>query len=137
MACLVMSLLHIDGSDDGFRRDRQVPDADAERAMNGVRDRGRRRALRGLAGTERPRFAVDEMDVDARRRGEAQDRVALPVVAGDPPPVEPHPLDGGPARGLDGASGELVASAVGVDHQAEVRGNGQSAYPKVALGLDL
>src|SRR4051794_22188365 len=137
MACLGMSLLQFDGSDDRFCIQGQVADAYADRGVDGVRDRGGRRPLRGLAGTEGGLIALDEVYVDAGCGGEPQDRVALPVVAGDPAPVEAHSFDRGPARRLDGAPGQLVAGAVGIDHQPEVGGDGEPTYSDVALGLHL
>ena len=62
----------------------KVADAYAEGGVDGVRDGGGGGPLRGLAGAERRLVAVDEVHVDLGRRGEPQDRVALPVVAGDP-----------------------------------------------------
>src|SRR4051794_27526212 len=128
MACWGISLLRFDGSDDGFGVQGQVADAYAESRVHGVRDRGSGGSLRALTGTERRLVALDEVYVDPRRRREAQDRVALPVVAGHPAPVEAHALDRGPAGRLDGAAGELVAGTVGVDHQPHVGGDGQAAY---------
>src|SRR3954463_771410 len=109
MACFGMSLLHFDGSHDGFCVQGQVADAYAEGGVDGVRDRGGGRALRRLTGTERRLMVVDEVYVDARRSGEPEDRVGLPVVAGQLAPVEADALDGGPARRLHRASLELVA----------------------------
>src|SRR4051812_47947154 len=105
MACFGMSLLQFDGSDDGFCVQGQVPNAYAEGGVDGVRDRGGGRSLRGLTRTERRLVAVDEVYVDERRRREPENRVALPVVAGDAAPVEPDALDGGPAGRLHRASG--------------------------------
>src|SRR3954452_4125000 len=100
MACLGISFLRFDRSDDGFGVQGQLADAYAEGGMQGVRNGGGGGALCGLTGTERRLVAVDEVYVDARGGGEPQDRVALPVVAGDSAPVEAHPLDRGPARRL-------------------------------------
>src|SRR5919112_586144 len=125
MACLDISFLRFDGfdgfdgSNDGFGVQGQVADAYAEGGVHSVRDRGGGWSLRGLPGAERRLVAVDEVYADARGLGEPQDRVALPVVAGDPAPVEAHPLDRGPARRLHRAARQLVASAVGVDHEPE------------------
>src|SRR3954453_19765501 len=137
MACLGISFLLFDRSDDGFSVQGQVADAYAQGRVDGVRDRAGGGSLCGLAGAERRLVAVDEVYVDARRPREAQDRIALPVVAGDPAPVEAHPLDGGPARRLHRTAGELVAGAVGVDHEPQVGSDVDPAYPDLALGLDL
>src|SRR4051794_28116657 len=132
-----MSLLRFDGSDDGFGRQGQVADAYAEGGVNGIRDRGGGGALCSLTRTERGLTAGDQVYVDAWCRGEPEDGVALPVGAGDPAAVEAHPLDRGPAGRLHGAAGQLVTGTVGVDDQAEVGGDGEPAYPDLALGLYL
>src|SRR4051812_22510963 len=137
MACLGISFLRFDRSDNGFGIHGQVADAYAEGGVDRVRDRGGGGSLRGLTGAERRLVARDEVYVDAGRRGEPQDRIALPVVAGDSAPVEAHSLERGPARRLHRTAGELVAGAVWVDHQPEVSGDGEPAYPDLALGLDL
>src|SRR5215203_1701783 len=137
MACFGMSLLRFDGADDGFCVQGQSADPDAQSRVNGVRDRGGGGSLRGLPGTEGRLIAVDEVYVDPRRRGEPQDRVALPVVAGDPAPVEADTLGRRPAGRLHRAAGQLVAGAVGIDHQPEVRSDGEPAYPQLGLGPDL
>src|SRR3954454_9587169 len=111
MACLGMSLLRFDGADDGFCVQGQVADSYAEGGVDRIRDRGGGRPLCGLTGTERRTVAVDEVYVDAGRSGEPKDRVALPVVARDPAPVEADALDGRPAGRLHRAPGQLVAGA--------------------------
>src|SRR4051812_22089281 len=108
MACFGMSLLHFDCFDDGLCVQGQIPDTYAECGVDGVRDRRGSRSLRGLTGAERRLVTVDEVYVDLRRGREPQDRVALPVVARDAAPVEPDPLDRGPAGRLNRASGQLV-----------------------------
>src|SRR6476659_5031557 len=87
----------VDGADDGGGVEGQVADAYAEGAVHRVGDRGGGGALGRLAGADRGGVAVDEVDVDERGLAEPQDRVGLPVVRGDAPPVEAHPLPGGPA----------------------------------------
>ena len=71
-------------------------------------------AERGIAG------AVDQFGLHLRHLAEAQDRIAVPVARGDAVLVEPHLLLQGPAHGLDDAALELVARAVGIDHQAGI-----------------
>ena len=101
-------------------------------------DRGGRGTLGGLARADRRQVRpVEQVYVDLGRLAEAQDRVALPVHAGDPATVEADPLLEGPARRLGRAALDLVAHAVGVDHPSHVDRDGEPADPDRLLGLHL
>src|SRR5439155_15613507 len=75
------------------------------------------------AGAERV-FArpVDDVDLDRRNVGEAQDGVGPPIATGDGVRREAHFLEQRPAGRLDDGALDLVADAVGVDRHAAVAG---------------
>src|SRR5947209_8749146 len=118
--------------------DRQVAHPHAEGVEYGVADGGRGRAVRGLAGPDRPLVRPrQDLDLDRRHLREAQDRVALPAVAGDAGAVEADRLADGPAGGLDGAAFDLVGHPVRVDDLAHVHGDHQPPHPDLRIGGDL
>src|SRR6188472_3841803 len=80
---------------------------------------------------------VDEADVDLRHLGEAQDRVALPAVGGDPTVSEANALLEGPARRLDDAALDLVRRAIRIDHQAGIDGRPDAGETNLLVDLDL
>ena len=63
---------------------------------------------------------VDQLGLDLRHLAEAQDGIAVPVDRGDAVLVEPDLLLQRPAQRLHDAAFELVARAVGIDHQAGI-----------------
>src|SRR5262245_26818872 len=89
----IISLPRQQRSHDALARQRQVADAAAERAGDGVADGGAGRPDRGFAEPERRLVRrIDQPDVDLRHLGEAQDRVVLPGGRGDPAVGEAHAL---------------------------------------------
>src|SRR4051794_41699004 len=80
---------------------------------------------------------LGEADIDLRNLGEAQDRVALPVVGGDPPVGEANALLEGPARRLDDAALDLVRRAIRIDHQAGIDGRPDAGETNLLVDLDL
>src|SRR5262245_56875922 len=117
MSVLAGALARLDGRHHGLRRDRQVADTYTDRRGDGIADRGGGGALGRLAGADRGKVGpVEDVHVDLRALAEAQDRVGLPVAAGDRAPVEADPFLQRPAGRLRRAARDLVADAVGVDH---------------------
>src|SRR6476660_4136535 len=80
---------------------------------------------------------VDATDVDLRNLGEAQDRVALPVVGGAPPVGEANAFLEGPARRLDDAALDLVGRAIRIDHPAGIDGRPDAGETNLLVDLDL
>src|SRR5262249_19735723 len=125
------------GRDDALARDRQIAHAHAQRMRDGVADRRRGWAVRRLAGAERAFLrSSDDLDFDRGHLGKAQDRVALPAVAGNAGAIEAHRLEQGPARRLDGATLDLIGDPVRVDHLADVDRGHQATHPDVIEAFD-
>src|SRR4029078_7459317 len=86
-----------------------------------IRDRGRNDRGGGFART--PGFLgwpVDQFDHDLRHLREFEDRIALPVEAGDLRTGELHFLHQCAANGLDDVALDLVLQTVGIDYLTAV-----------------
>src|SRR6185436_356200 len=123
---------------DALTRQWQGTNAPAERPRHRIADRRRGGAERRFAQSQRRLMpCVDEADVDLRNLGEAQDRVALPAVGGDPTVGEANALLERPTRGLDDAAFDLVGRAIRIDHQAGINGRPDADETNLLVDLDL
>jgi hypothetical protein len=95
-------------------------------------------ALRCFAGTQwQLVWPVDEFDLHRRHLLKAQDRITLPVDAGDALAVKVHLFFQRPAGGLDCTALDLIADAVRIDGQAAVQRDHQSCHTQCRASLDL
>ncbi len=123
---------------DALARQRQVAQPLSRGVGDGVCNRCRRRSLPGFAAAEeRQAGPVDDVDLDAvRHRIETQDRIGLPVDAGDPGVVEGHAFVQRPAHRLHDRAFDLVDQPVRIDHLAAVDGRHRADQTRTA-GLPL
>src|SRR6266851_3733372 len=110
---------------DPIRRERHAAEANAGGVEDGVGDRRRDRAGRGLAGALRRQLgSVDENDVDRLRRlGDVENGIGQPIDAGDVLGVELHLLPERPAGALDDVALDAATQPVGIDDQAAIMGD--------------
>src|SRR5215470_18474979 len=143
-ACGAMNLLFVQSTRlrprcrQTFRRERNDAHAKPDRVENGI---GESRADGGagrFAGADwRFSGAIDQLDVDVGRFREGQDRIAHPVDAGHPGPVEFHFFLEYPTERLQNAALDLGANAVGInDLPAVVRTNYPLHADRSARALD-
>src|SRR5215510_5618338 len=115
---------------DALARQRQVAQAHAECTRDRIADGRRRRAHGDLAEPERRLvWRLDEAQLDLRRLGEAQDRVALPCRGRNLAVHKPHLLLQGPTRRLDDAALHLVGGAVRIDDKTGVHAGPDARQP--------
>jgi long-chain acyl-CoA synthetase len=109
---------------DPFSRQRQIAQAFAGGIRNRICDRGCGRPLPGFAAAEeRLAGAIDDVDLDAvGHRVEAQDRIGLPVDAGDPGVIETNAFIQRPAHRLHDRAFDLVDQPIRIDYLTAVDG---------------
>src|SRR6478736_7760422 len=95
-------------------------------------DRRRGWPLPGFAASEkRLTGTIDNMNLDAvGDRVEAQDRIGLPVDAGDPPIVEGNAFIQGPTHRLHDRAFDLVDQPVRIDHLTAVDRRHRANQPR-------
>ena len=98
--------------------------------MDRVGDGGRGGAGGGLAGAEEGLApGIDQHGLEFRHVVEAEDRVGIPVAAGDAAAIEGHRLVQGPARRLDHPALELGGEPGAVDDLPRVGRDGAALQP--------